>query len=267
MRFRAWRRGAYNDFVYTWFKALTEERLQYAEGYYIEQGPEAGTIEMCGYDVQKRCPHMKADLSRFGVCEDGILTCHQHGWQWELATGRCLTSAGHELSGHAHRRPRRRRCRRSHPGLMQFRATILQTGRNTAGIQVPPGVIEALGAGKRPPVTVTVNGFTYRTTVAVMGGDYWVGSERGAPGRGGSRRGRRDGYGHRARHRPARTGDPGGLRGGALDVEPAARKTFEALSYSNKSWHTLQIEGAKTDETRQRRIARSIEILKEGRPR
>jgi UDP-MurNAc hydroxylase len=98
MRFRAWRRGAYNDFVYTWFKALTEERLQYAEGYYIEQGPEAGTIEMCGYDVQKRCPHMKADLSRFGVCEDGILTCHQHGWQWELATGRCLTSAGHELS-------------------------------------------------------------------------------------------------------------------------------------------------------------------------
>ena len=38
MRFRAWRRGAYNDFVYTWFKALTEERLQYAEGYYIEQG-------------------------------------------------------------------------------------------------------------------------------------------------------------------------------------------------------------------------------------
>ncbi len=98
MRFRAWRRGPFNDFVYTWFKSLTQERLQYAEGYYTEQGPEAGTIELFGFNVQKRCPHMKADLSRFGVGEGGILTCQQHGWQWELATGRCLTSAGHELS-------------------------------------------------------------------------------------------------------------------------------------------------------------------------
>jgi uncharacterized protein YdeI (YjbR/CyaY-like superfamily) len=53
----------------------------------------------------------------------------------------------------------------------------------------------------------------------------------------------------------------------ALDAEPAARRTFDALSYSNKSWHTLQVEGAKTDETRQRRIARSVEILRGGRPR
>jgi UDP-MurNAc hydroxylase len=97
MRFRAWRRGTYNDYVYTWFKSLTEERLQYAEGYYAELGPSAGTFELCGYEVQKRCAHMKADLTRFGVCEDGILTCQLHGWQWELATGRCLTSAGHEL--------------------------------------------------------------------------------------------------------------------------------------------------------------------------
>jgi UDP-MurNAc hydroxylase len=97
MRFRAWRRGAYNDYVYTWFKCLTEERLQYAEGYYAELGPSAGTFELCGYEVQKRCAHMKADLERFGVCEDGILTCQLHGWQWDLATGRCLTSDGHEL--------------------------------------------------------------------------------------------------------------------------------------------------------------------------
>ena len=53
----------------------------------------------------------------------------------------------------------------------------------------------------------------------------------------------------------------------ALDAEPAARATFEALSYSNKSWHVLQVTGAKTDDTRQRRIARSIEVLRQGRPR
>jgi uncharacterized protein YdeI (YjbR/CyaY-like superfamily) len=53
----------------------------------------------------------------------------------------------------------------------------------------------------------------------------------------------------------------------ALDAEPAARATFDRLSYSNRSWHVLQVTGAKTDETRQRRIAKSIEALREGRPR
>jgi uncharacterized protein YdeI (YjbR/CyaY-like superfamily) len=53
----------------------------------------------------------------------------------------------------------------------------------------------------------------------------------------------------------------------ALDAEPAARATFDGLSYSNKSWHVLQVTGAKTEETRQRRIARSVETLKQGRPR
>jgi predicted membrane channel-forming protein YqfA (hemolysin III family) len=53
----------------------------------------------------------------------------------------------------------------------------------------------------------------------------------------------------------------------ALDVQPAARRTFDGLSYSNKSWHVLQVEGAKTDETRQRRIAKSVDILKQGRAR
>jgi uncharacterized protein YdeI (YjbR/CyaY-like superfamily) len=53
----------------------------------------------------------------------------------------------------------------------------------------------------------------------------------------------------------------------ALDAEPDARRTFNGLSYSNKSWHVLQIEGAKTDETRQRRLAKSIAVLSEGRAR
>jgi uncharacterized protein YdeI (YjbR/CyaY-like superfamily) len=53
----------------------------------------------------------------------------------------------------------------------------------------------------------------------------------------------------------------------ALDAEPDARRTFVGLSYSNKSWHTLQIEGAKSEETRQRRIARSVDALREGRIR
>jgi uncharacterized protein YdeI (YjbR/CyaY-like superfamily) len=53
----------------------------------------------------------------------------------------------------------------------------------------------------------------------------------------------------------------------ALDGEPAARATFDGLSYSNKSWHVLQVTGARAEETRQRRIARSVETLRQGRPR
>jgi uncharacterized protein YdeI (YjbR/CyaY-like superfamily) len=53
----------------------------------------------------------------------------------------------------------------------------------------------------------------------------------------------------------------------ALDAEPEARRTFDGLSYSNRSWHVLQVEGAKTEETRQRRIAKSVDILKQGRAR
>lgn len=97
MRFRARRRGAYNDYVYTWWKCLSEERLQYAEGFYAERGPTQGTWEACGYRIQARCPHMKADLTRFGTIEDGVLTCALHGWQFELDGGRCLTADGHQL--------------------------------------------------------------------------------------------------------------------------------------------------------------------------
>jgi uncharacterized protein YdeI (YjbR/CyaY-like superfamily) len=53
----------------------------------------------------------------------------------------------------------------------------------------------------------------------------------------------------------------------ALDADDAARATWERLSYSNRSWHVLQVTGAKTDETRDRRISKSIEALREGRPR
>jgi UDP-MurNAc hydroxylase len=98
LRFRAARKGPYNEYVYTWFKCLDLERLQYAEGYYAEKAKSEGSCVIDGWEVQRRCPHMKADLTRFATIEDGVLTCSLHGWQYELATGRCLTSAGHEIS-------------------------------------------------------------------------------------------------------------------------------------------------------------------------
>ncbi len=98
MRFRAARKGPYNEYVYTWFKCLDLERLQYAEGFYAEKAKAEGSFVLDGWEVQRRCPHMKADLTRFATIEDGVLTCSLHGWQYELETGRCLTSEGHEIT-------------------------------------------------------------------------------------------------------------------------------------------------------------------------
>src|SRR6185295_3888726 len=94
-RFTAARIGQYNEFIYSFFKCLSEERLQYAEGWYAEQRPDAEDITMDGWVVQRRCPHLKAELARFGIIDGTTLTCQLHGWRFDLATGKCLTSAGH----------------------------------------------------------------------------------------------------------------------------------------------------------------------------
>ncbi len=57
---------------------------------------------------------------------------------------------------------------------MKFRTTILQSGPTTTGIQVPDEVIESLGAGRKPPVRITINGYSYRSTVATMDGKFMV---------------------------------------------------------------------------------------------
>lgn len=96
-RFKAWRVGGYNEYLYTFFKCLTDERIVYADGWFAEAHDDTASIELEGYLMQRRCPHLKADLSKFGVVEDSTLTCNLHGWQWNLKNGRCLTSKGHEL--------------------------------------------------------------------------------------------------------------------------------------------------------------------------
>ncbi|HVC35671.1 MAG TPA: Rieske 2Fe-2S domain-containing protein [Chloroflexota bacterium] len=96
-RFEAERVGAYNEYVYNFFKCLTPERLQYAEGYYAERSPVHELWQCGAYMVQRRCPHLKADLTRFAEVQNGILTCTMHGWQFEIATGRCLTSDDRRL--------------------------------------------------------------------------------------------------------------------------------------------------------------------------
>ena len=149
---------------------------------------------------------------------------------------------------------------------MRFRTTILQGGKTATGIQVPEEVVEALGAGKRPAVKVTINGYTYRNTVAVMGGVSMVGVSAEHRAGAGVAGGDEVEVEIQLDAAPREVTVPADLAA-ALDAEPEARRRFDGLSYSNKSWHVLQVESAKTDETRQRRIAKSVDMLRQGRAR
>jgi hypothetical protein len=149
---------------------------------------------------------------------------------------------------------------------MRFRTTILQGGKTATGIQVPDEVVEALGSGRRPAVKVTINGYTYRSTVAVVSGRYMVGVSAENRAGAGVAGGDEVDVDMELDTAPREVAVPADLAA-ALDAEPAARRTFDGLSYSNRSWHVLQVTGAKTEETRQRRIAKSVDVLKQGRAR
>ncbi len=91
-RFSAFRRGPYNEHVYTWFKSLSRQKASYVE-HWLTLDREVEEFWRFGDRlVQRRCPHLSADLARFGSVEDGVLSCAQHDWKFDLQTGRCLTS-------------------------------------------------------------------------------------------------------------------------------------------------------------------------------
>ena len=99
-RFRAWRAGEFNEYVYNFLKSLSDERIVRAEAearYRLAPPPEVEEIELCGYVMERWCPHRQADLSVFGEVEGGVLTCHLHGWQFDLESGRCLTADDRHL--------------------------------------------------------------------------------------------------------------------------------------------------------------------------
>ena len=147
---------------------------------------------------------------------------------------------------------------------LKFHTTLLQAGKTATGFQVPDEVVESLGAGKRPPVRVTINGYTYRNTIAVMGGVYMVGVS--AEHRAGARIAGGDEIDVDIELDTApRVIDVPEDLARALAAEPAAQQFFEKLSYSNKRAHVLSVDGAKTPGTRERRVAKVVEMCREGR--
>ena len=145
---------------------------------------------------------------------------------------------------------------------MEFRATVELGGKTATGIQVPDDVVEALGAGKRPPVVVTVGGYTYRTTVAPMGGAFWIPLA--------------------AEHREAAEVAAGDEVDVAVELDSAPREVavpddlaaafdtdvramFDALAFSHRKEWVRWIEEAKKPETRAIRVEKTVTSLREGR--
>jgi bifunctional DNA-binding transcriptional regulator/antitoxin component of YhaV-PrlF toxin-antitoxin module len=147
---------------------------------------------------------------------------------------------------------------------MKFRTELLRGGKTATGIEVPDDVVDELGAGKRPPVTVTINGYTYRSTVAVMGGVSMLPVSAEVREQAGIAAGDRIDVEVALDSEPREVAAPADLAE-ALGRDEAARSFFDSLSYSNKRRIVLQIEDAKTPETRQRRIDKAVSALREGR--
>ena len=147
---------------------------------------------------------------------------------------------------------------------MRFRATVQLNGKTATGIEVPDEVVAALGQGQRPPVRVTVGGYSYRTTVARMGGRFLIpvsAENRVAAG--------------------VAAGDavevdlelddalrevevPADLAV-ALGQDDAARANFEALPYSHRKEWARWVTEAKKPDTRTTRITKTVQSLHEGK--
>jgi hypothetical protein len=131
---------------------------------------------------------------------------------------------------------------------------------NATGIEVPADVITALNKGKKPPVKVTVNGFTYQSTVAVMGGAYMIPLSQERRAAAGVEAGEEIEVTLELDTEPRTVEVPDDLAT-ALAAKPGARQAFDKLSYSARKEHVRQVESAKAAETRTRRITSIVEKL------
>lgn len=146
---------------------------------------------------------------------------------------------------------------------MRFRTEILRAGKTATGIQVPDAIVAALGAGKRPKVRVTLNGYTYRSSIAVMGGKFLVGVSAEVREKAGVAGGDSVNVDIELDSAPRVVNVPPDLRA-AFERKPAAKRAFDALSYSRQQRYTLPIEKAKTADTRERNVAKAIRELLKG---
>jgi hypothetical protein len=149
---------------------------------------------------------------------------------------------------------------------MKFRATVELGGKTATGIEVPAEVVEGLGSGKRVKVLATIGAHTYRSSVAPMGGRFMLPVSADVREAAGVAAGDVVDVDLELDTGPRVIEVPEDLAE-ALSGDARAKEFFADLSYSKQQWHVLSVEGAKTPETRQRRVEKSVAMLHEGRAR
>ena len=149
---------------------------------------------------------------------------------------------------------------------MKFEATILLNGKTATGFEVPESVVESLGAGKAPPVKVSINGHTYRSTIARRGERYLIGVSAINREAAGLAAGDVVEIGLELDTAPREVSVPPDLAA-LLAKDEAAKNFFESLTPSQKRWYVEPIETAKKPETRERRLEKALRMLRERRKR
>jgi hypothetical protein len=141
-----------------------------------------------------------------------------------------------------------------------FHTTILKTGKNTAGIEVPEEIVAKLGSSKRPLVWVTIKQYTYRSAVAVMGGKFMIGVSADNRQAAGVQGGDEVDITLELDLEPRTVEIPEDLES-AL-IEAGALAAFKKSALSMQKEYVRQVDEAKSEETRQRRISKIAEKLK-----
>jgi len=149
-------------------------------------------------------------------------------------------------------------------GSVSFRTTILGAMKSATGIVVPDVVVARLGSGKKPAVRVTINGHTYRSTVAVISGRFMVSVSAAERVNAGVAAGDEVEVTLELDTSPRQVEVPDDLSA-ALSSDPLAMAFWSTLSYSNKRWYVLWITGTKQQVTRDARVAKAIGMLRDGR--
>ncbi|MFF1879431.1 YdeI/OmpD-associated family protein [Leifsonia sp. NPDC058230] len=143
---------------------------------------------------------------------------------------------------------------------MEFIATLQLGGKTATGIRVPDDVVAGLGGGKRTPVQVTINGVQYPSTIAMLSGEAMIPVSAEIRGLAGVEAGDELTVTIEKDDQPRTVDVPADLAA-ALAADAAAGERFARLSYSNQRRHVLAVTGARTDETRARRIAKVLDEL------
>ena len=146
--------------------------------------------------------------------------------------------------------------------MVSFHTTLWSNGGNNVGIAVPDEIVLGFGRGKRVPVVVTIDGgYTYRNTISSMGGQFLISfsSEiRAATGRGA---GDEVEVTLEVDDAP-RTVDVPTALADAFAADPDAAAVWATLSFSRQKAHALSVDGAKTDDTRARRVQKVLDALR-----